>query len=151
MNNGGESESNMCKVLETKRTLYVHRRRERSESLELGELCGESIESRKTARTQIIRKPWKGVISDRCRNVLRVQHCQLAFFEYRQVIIYLQGRKEGFVRLFLEGAFIDADIWLYFLWGSMGIDSKRRDILLDFFTPGPLKWEPRIRRKMLPV
>lgn len=43
---------------------------ERSESLEFGELCEESIESRKTTRTQIIRKPWKGVISDKRRNVL---------------------------------------------------------------------------------
>lgn len=88
----------MCKVLETKRTLCVQGRGERSERLELGELCGEQIETRKTARTQIIRKPWKGVTSEGCRNVLRVQHCQLAFFEYGQAIIYLKGRKEGFAR-----------------------------------------------------
>ena len=26
-----------------------------------------------------------------------------------------------------------------YLWGSVGIESKRRGILLDLFTPGPLK------------
>lgn len=97
MSNGGESESNMCKVLETKTTSYVQGRGERSEGFELGELCGESVETRQTARTQVIRKPWKSVYQT-CRNVLRVQHCPLAF-EYRQVSIYLKGRKEGFVRL----------------------------------------------------
>lgn len=34
-----------------------------------------------------------GVISDRCRDLLRVQHCHLAFFELGQVIVYLKGRK----------------------------------------------------------
>lgn len=42
--------------------MYVQGRGERSEGLELGELCGESVETRQIARTQAIRKPWKAFI-----------------------------------------------------------------------------------------
>lgn len=84
-----------------KKTLYVQSRGESSERSELCKLCGESTETRQTTETQIIRNPWKYFWEkewyETCRN-LRVQHCQLVFFEHRQVIICLKGRKEDCAR-----------------------------------------------------
>lgn len=56
MRDGGESESNKCKVPETNFVCLKKRGKVRGQH---GEPCGESVETRETARTQVIRKPWK--------------------------------------------------------------------------------------------
>lgn len=58
MRDGGELESNKCKVAKTKRTLCIQRGGEWSESLERGELCGESVEIR-GSKDPDYQKAWK--------------------------------------------------------------------------------------------
>lgn len=114
MRDGDESESNKHKGPETKRTLYVQGRGERSERLELGEQYEKWMKSREKARTRLSESHVsilsKRVISERCRNLLRTQHWQPGFSKHGQGILYIKSRKEGFCwALFLEGAIMDPD------------------------------------------
>lgn len=58
MRDRGELESNKCKVPKTKRTLCIQGGGEGSESLGLGELCGESVETR-GSKDPDYQKAWK--------------------------------------------------------------------------------------------
>lgn len=95
----GDEWENKCKGPETKRTLYVQGRGERSARLELGELCGEWMETRETAKIQIIRKPWKHF--EERNDVRQMQKSAknsalpAGLLEPGQVIIYLKSRKES--------------------------------------------------------